>query len=92
MTQWDKRTEINPSGKNGAYFQGNNYIYYKSFSIDKKYKTVFFRFEGIYHNSKIYINDKLAYERHNGFVDFIFDATQFITFGLVNEIRDWSWK
>lgn len=85
--RYEKRTEINPSGKNGAYFQGNNYIYNKSFSIDKKYKTVFFRFEGIYHNSKIYINDKLAYERHNGFVDFIFDATQFITFGLVNEIR-----
>lgn len=73
-----------PGGDRVSYFLGGDYIYEKALSFNEeelKDKTIYLRFEGVYHDPKIYINEVIAYQRNYGYSDFIFDATSFFKAG-----------
>lgn len=78
----EKRDIDNPGGANISYFGGGKYYYEKDFSLSlKEGEKVFFEFEGVYHQTEIFLNGKKAYFRQNGYMDFIFDATEFVSSG-----------
>ena len=83
----EPRDGRNPGGDKIAFFKGDDYVYEKEINlkIDGK-STIYLEFEGVYHDPKIYINDVLAYERHYGYISFIFDATRFLKDGI-NHIK-----
>jgi len=71
---------------NNLYEAGEGW-YKKQFEItslsDEDY--ISFRFDGVYQDVRIYINDIQAFEWKNGYSTFEFDATKYLTCG-VNEI------
>lgn len=78
----EKRDINNPGGVNVSYFAGGKYHYEKDFSLSlKDGDRVYFEFEGIYRNGKIFLNGKEAYYRPYGYSDFYFDATDFVKNG-----------
>ncbi len=78
----EKRDINNPGGVNVSYFEGGKYHYEKEFSLFlKEGDRVYFEFEGIYRNGRIFLNGKEAYYRPYGYSDFYFDATSFVKDG-----------
>ena len=78
----EPRDGRNPGGDRIAFFKGDDYVYEKGISLKITGKeTIYLEFEGVYHDPKIYINDVLAYERHYGYISFIFDATPYLKNG-----------
>ncbi len=78
----EKRDINNPGGVNVSYFEGGKYHYEKDFSLSlKEGEKVFFEFEGIYREGRVFLNGKEAYYRPYGYSDFLFDATEFVKDG-----------
>lgn len=76
----------NPGSVNISFFGGGDYEYKKEFELHlKEGEKVFFEFEGVYKDPRVFINNKEACYRNYGYTDFIFDATDFVVDG-VNEI------
>jgi beta-galactosidase len=86
---YEGRDETNPGGTNISFFKGGKYIYEKEFTLDDidDSNSVYFEFEGVYQNTKVFINNELAYQREYGYTDFIFDATKYCKFHQINQIR-----
>ena len=76
-------------GSASAYFPGGIYCYEKVFDVplDWKNKVVFFEFEGVYQNSKVYINNKLAGSCIYGYIPFTISTEGFLKFEEENTIR-----
>jgi beta-galactosidase len=57
--------------------------YRKSFMIpvSSKNKKVFIDFDGIYHNSEVWVNGHYLGKRPNGYITFRYDLTPFLVFG-----------
>lgn len=85
----EPRREGNPSGKNGCWYDGADYVYEKKFTAPEEWrdKNIIFEFEGVYRNSKVYINGKLAGGRAYGYSDFYVEADAFLNYGEENEIK-----
>ncbi len=77
----------NTAGSNG-YLPGGVGWYKKNFSVDKKNRTkfTFIRFEGVYANSKVWINGNYLGFTPNGYLDFEYDLTPYLKFDQPNEI------
>ena len=86
---YEKRDPGNPSGSGGAYFTGGIYEYEKSFEISANWteKTVTFRFEGVYRNSKVYINGQEAGGCAYGYSQFYVSADKFLKYGQSNTLK-----
>jgi hypothetical protein len=65
------------------------YVYEKTFDapLDWADKHVAFQFEGVYRNSKVFINGKEAGGRPYGYIPFFVDADGFLNYGAENTIR-----
>jgi hypothetical protein len=85
----EKRDAAAKSGSAGAFFPGGVYEYEKSFSVPQDWaeKSVTFKFEGVYKNSKVYINDKEAGGCAYGYSQFYVAADEFLRYGEENSIR-----
>lgn len=72
-----------------GYFYGGKYYYEKKIFIPEEYKskTVFIEFEGIYSNSKIFVNEQEAYNIANGYIKLDFCLDIFLKYGTENTIR-----
>ena len=78
----EKRDIRNPGGVNISFFEGGKYHYEKDFELHlNQGDRVYFEFEGIYRNGRIFLNGKEAYYRPYGYSDFYFDATSFVKEG-----------
>ena len=77
-----KFSESNLSGPSGAYLPCGIGWYRKSFKMNvaDSTKKVFIRFDGIYMNSKVWINGHLLGLRPYGYVGFQYDITGFLKF------------
>lgn len=77
-------SKTNPSGASGAYLPCGIGWYRKSFVMNEvdSTKRMFIRFDGIYMNSKVWINGHLLGLRPYGYVGFQYDITGFLKFGL----------
>ena len=78
-----------PGGKNTGWFEGHDYVYEKRFSVPEEWREreIYFEFEGVYRNAKVYLNGTLAAQRAYGYSGFYFRANEFLRFGEENEIR-----
>ncbi|WP_234406725.1 sugar-binding domain-containing protein [Prolixibacter bellariivorans] len=73
----------NPAGVGGGALPGGIGWYRKTFSLSKKDagKMVYIDFDGIYHNSEIWINGHYLGKRPNGYISFQYDLTPYVHFG-----------
>ncbi len=78
----------NPSTPGGGALPGGIGWYRKEFTIDKsnENKSFYIDFDGIYWNSKVWINGHLLGERPNGYISFRYDLTPYIKSGEKNVI------
>jgi hypothetical protein len=85
----EKRKADGPGGSALGYFPGGVYIYEKTFAVpeDWREKHVVFEFEGIYKDSKVYLNGKEAGGRPYGYSRFFVQADPFLEIGKENTIR-----
>lgn len=56
--------------------------YYKEFSITEKASHTFLRFDGVYMDSEVYVNDAKAGEWKYGYSTFTFEITDYLQCGL----------
>lgn len=86
---YEQRVEGNPSGKNGAYFDGKDYVYVKRFTPEGEWKgsRVFIELESVYHNAEVYLNGALVAGRPYGYLPITADVTDGLRFGEENELR-----
>ena len=85
----EERDPKSPGGSANAYFPGGIYEYEKTFFAPQEWeqKNVTFEFEGVYRNSKVYINGKEAGEWAYGYTNFYVEADKFLSYGLDNSIK-----
>lgn len=78
----------NPATPGGGALPGGIGWYRKDFVVDKsdEGKNVYIDFDGIYWNSKVWINGHLMGERPNGYISFRYDLTPYIKVGERNVI------
>ena len=77
-----------PATPGGGALPGGVGWYRKTFAVDKsKLNTnVFIDFDGIYRNSKVWINGQLLGERPYGYISFRYDLTPYLKIGEKNVI------
>lgn len=78
-----KYDKSNSSGPHGGYLPCGIGWYRKSFSLpeSEKGKRFFIRFDGVYMNSSVWINNRMVGSYPNGYNSFGYDITTFINFG-----------
>lgn len=80
-------SEEYPATPGGGALSGGIGWYRKDFVVeDIKDKNIFIDFDGIYWNSKVWINGHLVGYRPNGYVSFRYDLTPYIKPGEINVI------
>ena len=69
-----------PAGSSGAYLPGGIGWYRKRFTLpeEAKGKKVFIQFDGIYHNSEVWLNGHSLGKRAYGYVSFQYDLTPYL--------------
>lgn len=84
----EKRDPESPGTHAAAYFPGGKYMYEKEFSVPEEWadKKVTLEFEGIYRNSKVYVNGKEAGGRAYGYIGFFVSIESYLNFGAKNTI------
>ena len=77
-----------PGGNDNGYRQTGVGCYRKTLQLDKAYegKRIQLYFEGVYMNSKVYVNDSLAGGHPYGYSSFFVDITPYVRTGT-NEVR-----
>jgi hypothetical protein len=85
----ESRDPNSPSGSAGAFFPGGVYEYEKSFLVPDDWadKFVTFKFEGVYKDSTVYINEKETGGCAYGYSQFYVHADKFLWYGKENRIR-----
>lgn len=78
----------NPATPGGGALPGGIGWYRKEFTVDKsnENKNIYIDFDGIYWNSKVWINGHLLGERPNGYISFRYELTPYIKVGEKNVI------
>jgi beta-galactosidase len=73
----------NPSTQSGGALPGGIGWYRKTFSLplSEKNKNIFIDFDGVYRNSKVWINGHYLGVRPNGYISFRYDLTPYLKFG-----------
>lgn len=86
----ENRSPDSLGGKNTGWYEGYDYLYTKKFFAPSDYegKKLVLEFEGVYHNSEVYLNDdeKLSY-RPYGYTNFYVDITKKIRINEENELK-----
>lgn len=79
------------SGNHGntGFRDGGVYTYVKHLFVgeDAKEKTMMLKFEGIYMNAMVYVNEQLAAKNMFGYTTFYVPLNDFLRYGQENEIR-----
>lgn len=80
--------EKSPAGPGGGYLNGGIGWYRKTFTLDRslKGKKVFVDFDGIYRDSKVWINGHFLGFRPNGYISFQYDLTPYVNWDKPNII------
>ncbi len=78
----------NSGGKENGYFPGGIGWYRKHFRLspDDQGKKIFIQFDGIYHNSEVWINGHSLGVRPYGYISFQYDLTPYVKFYEENVI------
>lgn len=78
-----------PNGGNTGYRDGDVYTYVKTLFVPEDYrdKTVMLKFEGIYMNAMVYVNEQLAAKCPYGYTGFYVKMNDHLRYGQDNEVR-----
>ncbi|MCC8017420.1 MAG: glycoside hydrolase family 2 protein, partial [Lachnospiraceae bacterium] len=78
-----------PNGGNTGYRDGDVYTYVKTLFAPEEYrdKTVMLKFEGVYMNAMVYVNEQLAAKCPYGYTGFYVKLNDHLRYGQENEIR-----
>jgi beta-galactosidase len=84
----EKRDPDCVNGTNTGFFPGGKYVYRKQFDAPAAWadQCVLLEFEGVYRNSTVLINGKIAGEHRYGYTGFTVNVAPFLAFGGSNEI------
>ncbi len=82
-------TPDSPNGGNTGFRNGDPYTYvtWITPTEEDRNKTLILKFEGIYMNAKIYINEEFAAKQPFGYSNFYVPLNGFLRYGERNEIR-----
>ncbi len=85
----EKRDPNSLSGSAGAFFPGGVYIYEKKFTAPDTWREqcVTLQFEGVYKNSKVYLNDEEIGGCAYGYSQFFVKADGHLRFGAENTLK-----
>lgn len=85
----EKRAQGNPSGSAGAYFGTGIYEYEKEIEVPAEWenKHVELQFEGVYKNSRVYVNGKEAGGVAYGYIPYFVNLDGCLNYGAVNTIK-----
>ncbi|MBN2389642.1 MAG: DUF4982 domain-containing protein [Anaerolineae bacterium] len=85
----ETRDPQSPGGNAIGFCTGGVYVYEKTFAVPKDWqdKHVVFEFEGIYKNSKVYLNGRETGGRPYGYSRFFVQADRFLQYGAENTLR-----
>lgn len=77
-----------PATPGGGALPGGTGWYRKSFVIPSsdKGRLIFIDFDGVYHNSEVWINGHFLGKRPNGYISFRYDLSAFLKYGQKNVI------
>ncbi len=72
-----------PATPGGGALPGGMGWYRKTFKLplSDQYKSIYIDFDGVYRNSKVWINGHLLGFRPNGYISFRYDLTPYLNFG-----------
>jgi beta-galactosidase len=75
-----------PAGSGGGALPGGTGWYRKKFTVptSENGKKFYIDFDGVYRNSKVYLNGELLGSRPNGYISFRYDLTPNLVFGEEN--------
>ena len=87
--QTETRTEESPGGSAVGYYLPNTYTYEKTFSapFDWEEKSISLQFEGVYRNSKVYVNNAEAGGVPYGYIPFFVQLDGLLKYGCENTVR-----
>ena len=76
------------NGINSGYFPGGKYVYEKEWDValEDIGKSIVLHFEGVYHNCKVFVGDRLAGQHRYGYTAFDVDISDAVTAGK-NSVR-----
>lgn len=85
---WEQRDPNSPGGSANAFFPGGVYRYSKMFFAPAQWseKQVTLEFEGVYKDSEVYINGKLAARHASGYFPFFVPLNDYINYDAENTI------
>lgn len=81
---WAVEQDFDKKHSSGTgYLPAGTAIYRKHFKLPKfsESKKVFIKFDGVYNNSKVWINSNYLGKRPSGYSEFIYDISDFVNFG-----------
>lgn len=78
-----------PNRGNTGYRDGEIYTYVKELEVPEECrdKHLLLKFEGVYMNAFVYVNQQLAGKNHFGYSTFYVDLDEYLNYGEKNEIR-----
>lgn len=73
----EHRSELAPSGKNGCWFEGADYLYEKRFTAENTWlnQTLLLEFEGVFQKAEVFLNGERLAFRPYGYTNFYVDLT-----------------
>lgn len=82
------RTADSMGGHNIGYFEANDYEYQKCFFVpeEDQGKRYVLEFEGVFHQTVLYVNGKKVLFRPYGYITFFADITDYLNYGQDNII------
>ncbi len=82
-------TPDSPNGGNTGFRNGDPYTYvtWITPTEEDRNKTLMLKFEGIYMNAKVYVNEEFAAKQPFGYSNFYVPLNEFLRYGERNEIR-----
>ena len=86
---WSVKQQLSPTLASATgYLPGGIGWYRKQLFVPKERENekVFLYFEGVYNRSEVFVNGKSLGIRPNGYISFMYDATDAISFGTENTI------
>ena len=86
---WSVKEQLSPTLASATgYLPGGIGWYRKQLFVPKERENekVYLYFEGVYNRSEVFVNGKSFGKRPNGYISFMYDATDAISFGTENTI------
>ena len=85
----EARTKDTPAQMQSGFYPGGKYTYIKKWDVPKEWEneTVTLEFEGVYGETKVFINGDYAATNHYGYSNFYVEADSFLKYGEENVIK-----